>query len=274
MNLNLNKPIAFFDLESTGLNIAHDGIIEICVLKINPDQTEEKYVKRIKPLVPISEEASKITGITMDDLKDCPTFKEVAKELDEFLKDCDLGGFNSNKFDIPLLVEEFLRAGVNFDMSERKCVDVQVIYHKMEQRNLTAAYKYYCGKDLNDAHSAFADTSATYEVLKAQLDMYDGDIKNDIDFLSDFSSHTTNVDFAGRMIKDDKGDIIFNFGKHKGKKVEDVILRQEPTYYSWIMNNDFSLNTKQMLTKIKKEAEARRQEEQIKMLQQKFQNNK
>ncbi len=271
MNLNLKKPIAFFDLESTGLNIAHDGIIEICILKINPNQTEETLTARIKPTVPISKEASEITGITMEDLKDCPTFKEIAPKIAEFLGDSDLGGFNSNKFDIPLLAEEFLRAGVDFDMTERKCIDVQVIYHKKEQRTLSAAYKFYCDRDLNDAHSALADTRATYEVLKAQLDRYT-DLQNDVETLSEFSAHTCNVDFAGRMIKNEKGEVLFNFGKHKGKKVTDVIGRQEPTYYNWIMDSDFPLNTKQVLTKIKLEFEKQREEEKKQQLLNKFNN--
>ncbi len=271
MNLNLKKPIAFFDLESTGLNIAHDGIIEICILKINPDQSEETYTARIKPLVPISKEASDITGITMDDLKDCPTFKEAAPKIAAFLGDSDLGGFNSNKFDIPLLAEEFLRAGIDFDMTERKCIDVQVIYHKKEQRTLSAAYKFYCDRDLNDAHSALADTRATYEVPKAQLDKYT-DLQNDVETLSEFSAHTCNVDFAGRMIKNEKGEILFNFGKHKGKKVTDVIGRQEPTYYNWIMDSDFPLNTKQVLTKIKLELEKKREEDKKQQLLNKFNN--
>ncbi|MCQ2252562.1 MAG: 3'-5' exonuclease [Bacteroidales bacterium] len=251
MNLNLKRPIAFFDLESTGLNIAHDNIIEICILKINPDQTEETLTARVKPLVPISKEAQEITGITMEDLKDCPTFKELAPKLNKFLENCDLGGFNSNKFDIPLLAEEFLKAGVDFDMTKRKRIDVQVIYHKMEQRNLTAAYKFYCGKNLDDAHSALADTRATYEVLKSQLDMYKDDIENNVDFLSNFSSHTSNVDFAGRMIYNEQGKEVFNFGKHKGRTVEEVLGKVDPMYYDWMMKNDFALNTKQALTQIK-----------------------
>ncbi|MBR4264542.1 MAG: 3'-5' exonuclease [Bacteroidales bacterium] len=250
MNLKLNKPIAFFDLESTGLNVAHDCIIEISVIKINTDQSEETLTARIKPTCPISKEASEITGITEEDLKDCPTFKEFAPKLAKFLENCDLGGFNSNKFDVPLLVEEFLRAGVDFDMRKRKCIDVQVIYHKQEQRNLTAAYKFYCGKDLNNAHSAFGDTQATYEVLKAQLDKY-SDLQNDVEFLSKYSAQTNNVDFAGRMIYNENGEEVFNFGKYKGKKVEDVLSKIDFTYYDWIMKNDFALNTKECLTHIK-----------------------
>ena len=250
MNLNLKRPIAFFDLESSGLNVSSDYIIEICILKVNPDQSEETFTARIKPPIPICKEASEMTGIKDEDLKDCPTFKEIAPKLKEILKDCDLAGFASNKFDIPLLAEEFLRAGIDFDMNRHKRVDVLVIYHKMEQRNLSAAYKFYCGKELTDAHSALADTKATYEVLKAQLDMYP-ELENNVDFLSTYSSHTTNVDFAGRMIYNENGEEIFNFGKHKGKKVVDVLTKYDTQYYEWMMKGDFPLNTKQMLTQIK-----------------------
>ena len=250
MNLNLKRPVAFFDLETTGLNIAHDCIIEISVLKINPDQTEESFTSRIKPLVPISKEASEITGITMDDLKDCPTFKEIAPKLSRFLENCDLGGFNSNKFDIPLLVEEFLRAGIDFDMKKRKCVDVLVIYHKKEQRNLSAAYQFYCHKDLTDAHSALGDTTATYEVLKAQLDKYP-DLENNIEYLAKFSAQTNNVDLAGRIVYDESGKEVFNFGKYKGKTVEEVLEKLDRGYYDWIMKSDFAINTKEVLTSIK-----------------------
>ena len=250
MNLNLKKPIAFFDLETTGLNIVHDCIIELSVLKINPDQSEESYTARIKPLVPISKEATEITGITMEDLKDCPTFKEIAPTLNKFLENCDLAGFNSNKFDVPLLVEEFLRAGIDFDMRKRKCIDVLVIYHKLEQRNLSAAYKFYCNKDLTDAHSALGDTTATYEVLKAQLDKY-SELENNTEFLSKFSAQTNNADFAGRIIFDENGNEVFNFGKHKGKKVEEVLSKLDLGYYDWMMKSDFALNTKQVLTQIK-----------------------
>lgn len=281
MNLNLTKPIAFFDLESTGLDVSKDSIIEICILKVNPDQTEETLTSRIKPIDPLtkqvrpmSKEASEITGITDADLANCPTFKEIAEKLIKFLDNCDLGGFNSNKFDIPLLVEEFLRAGINFDMASRKCIDVQVIYHKMEQRNLTAAYKFYCNKDLKDAHSALGDTAATYEVLKSQLDMYAGTIENNVEFLSNYSAHNKIVDYAGRMIYNEKGEAIFNFGKHKGKTVIDVLTKLDRGYYDWIMKNDFTLDTKQKLTEIKLKFERPRpvvsEAEQLKMLQQKF----
>ena len=250
MNLNLKKPLAFFDLETTGLNVAHDRIIEICVLKINPDQTEETFVSRINPTIPISKEASEITGIKDEDLKDCPTFKDIAPKLSAFFKNCDLGGFNSNKFDVPLLVEEFLRVGIDFDMKNRKCVDVQVIYHKKEQRNLSAAYQFYCGKNLEDAHSALGDTSATYEVLKAQLDKYP-DLENNLDFLSKYSAQTRNVDFAGRIIYDESGKEVFNFGKYKGKSVAEVLEKLDKGYYDWMMKSDFAQNTKEVLTAIK-----------------------
>ena len=188
-------------------------------------------------------------GITDDDVKDAPTFKQVAKDLARIFEGCDVAGFNSNRFDIPLLEEEFLRAGVDFDFSKRRFIDVQTIFHKMEQRTLIAAYKFYCGKDLTDAHSAEADTRATYEVLKAQLDRYPN-LENDVAFLSEFSSHNKNVDLAGRIIYNDDKVEIFNFGKHKGKPVEEV-LKKEPSYYGWMMQGDFPLNTKKVLTRIK-----------------------
>ncbi len=249
MELNLTKPIAFFDLETTGINITYDQIIEICVLKINPNHSEETFYSRVKPSVPISKESKEITGITEEDLKDCPTFAEIAPKLSAFIDNCDLGGFNSNKFDIPLLVEEFLRANVDFDVKKRKMIDAQVIYHKMEQRTLSAAYKFYCNKDLTDAHSADADTRATYEVLKAQLDKYH-DLENNVEQLAKFSTQTNNADFAGRIVYNDKGEEVINFGKHKGTKVIDV-LKKEPGYYQWMMNNDFPLYTKKILTAIK-----------------------
>lgn len=250
MELNLKKPIVFFDLETTGINVASDRIVEICVLKINPDHTEETFTARVNPKIPMSKEAVEITGITDNDLKDCPTFAEIAPKLNKFIENCDLAGFNSNKFDIPMLAEELLRAGYDFDMKKRRAIDVQVIYHKLEQRNLAAAYKFYCGKDLTDAHSALGDTRATYEVLKAQLEKYQDQIENDVEKLSEFSVQSNNVDFAGRFIYDENGDEIVNFGKHKGMKVTEV-LRREPNYYTWIMNGDFPLYTKKVLTAIK-----------------------
>ena len=199
---------------------------------------------------PIPAESSAVHGIYDADVADCPTFKEVAKSIANDIEGCDLAGFNSNRFDIPVLAEEFLRAGVDIDMSKRKFVDVQVIFHKMEQRTLTAAYKFYCGRNLEDAHTAEADTRATYEVLMAQLDRYPEELQNDMSFLADYSSYNKNVDFAGRMVYDDNGVEVFNFGKYKGQSVSEV-LKKDPGYYSWILNSDFTLNTKAMLTKIR-----------------------
>lgn len=218
-------------------------------MKVFPNGKEESKTMRINPERPIPPESTAIHGITDDDVKDCPTFKAVAKTLAAQIEGCDLAGYNSNRFDIPLLAEEFLRADVNIDLNRRKFVDVQTIFHKMEQRTLSAAYKFYCNKTLENAHTAAADTMATYEVLQAQLDRYP-ELQNDIAFLSDFSSYNNNVDFAGRMIYNDKKEEVFNFGKFKGRLVEDV-LKNEPGYYAWMMNSDFPLNTKQKLTEIK-----------------------
>ena len=249
MQLNLANPLVFFDLETTGVNICKDRIVEISYLKISPNEKEEEKPRRINPEIPIPLEATAIHGITDEDVKDCPTFKEIAKSLASQIEGCDLAGFNSNRFDIPLLAEEFLRANVNIDLSKRKFIDVQTIFHKMEQRTLQAAYKFYCDKELDDAHSAEADTKATYEVLKAQLDRYP-DLKNDMKFLSEYSSFTNNVDFAGRMIYNDKGEEMINFGKYKGRLVTEV-LQLDPSYYAWIIGGDFPLNTKQKLTEIR-----------------------
>lgn len=250
MNLNLANPIVFFDLETTGVNIAKDRIVEISVLKIYPNGKEEQKTIRVNPEMHIPEEASKVHGIYDEDVKDCPSFKGIAKELARYIEGCDLGGYNSNRFDIPLLAEEFLRVEVDFDMSKRKFVDVQTIFHKMEQRTLSAAYHFYCGKSLEDAHTAAADTQATYEVLKAQLDRYEGTLKNNIDFLSKFSTQNKNVDFAGFIIYDEKGVEVFNFGKNKGVSVEKV-LKEQQGYYDWIMKSEFPLYTKKVLTEIK-----------------------
>ncbi len=249
MNLNLKKSIAFFDLETTGINVSKDRIVEISILKIRPDGEEEVKTMKINPTIPIPAITTKIHGISDKDVKDAPTFAEVAKDIVAFLENCDLAGYNSNKFDIPLLVEEFLRAEVDFEVKKRNFIDVQVIYHKKEQRTLTAAYKFYCGKSLENAHSAEADTYATYEVLKAQLDKYD-DLKNEIESLSKFSSHTKNADFAGRVIFNSKNEEVFNFGKHRGKLVEDVF-KKEPGFYTWMMNSDFPNYTKKVITAIK-----------------------
>ncbi|MBQ8867434.1 MAG: ribonuclease H-like domain-containing protein [Bacteroidaceae bacterium] len=250
MKLNLKNPLVFFDLETTGVNINADRIVEICYLKVYPNGNEESKTMRINPEMHIPEQSSAVHGIYDEDVADCPTFKEVAKQIARDIEGCDLAGFNSNRFDVPLLAEEFLRAGVDIDMSRRKFIDVQVIYHKLEQRTLSAAYKFYCDKNLEDAHTAEADTRATYEVLKAQLDRYPDALENDMAFLADYSSFTRNVDFAGRMVYNEENIPVFNFGKYKGKAVEEV-LRKDPGYYSWMLQGDFTLNTKQMLTRIK-----------------------
>ncbi len=249
MKLKLLQPIAFFDLETTGLNIATDRIVEISIVKILPNNDKETKTKLLNPTIPISEESTLIHGITNEDVKDKATFNDVAEELNDFIKDCDLGGYNSNRFDIPLLAEEFLRAGIDFDVANRNLVDVQNIFHKMEQRTLVAAYQFYCNKDLSNAHSALADTTATFEVLKAQLEKYT-ELKNDMAFLSDFSRQTRNVDLLGRIVYNKKDVEVFNFGKHKGKPVTEVFTK-EPSYYSWMMNGDFPLYTKKVLKDIK-----------------------
>jgi len=249
MNLKLSKPIAFFDLETTGINIATDRIVEISIAKILPGGDKEIKTKLINPTIPIPIESSAVHGITDADVADKPTFKEVAKELSNFIEECDLGGFNSNKFDVPLLAEEFLRADVDFDVSKRSLVDVQNIFHKMEQRTLSAAYHFYCNKSLENAHSAEADTLATYEILEAQIAKYE-ELKDDVKFLSEFSKRTNNVDLLGRIVYNEDGIEVFNFGKHKGVPVVEI-LDKEPGYYNWMMNGDFPLYTKKVLTAIR-----------------------
>lgn len=248
MQLKLKNPLVFFDLETTGTNVATDRIVEISYLKVMPDGEERSKTYRVNPEMHIPESVSAIHGIKDEDVADCPTFRQIGKLIAEELKGCDLAGYNSNRFDIPLLAEEFLRAEINIDLSKRKFVDVMVIYQKMEQRTLSAAYKFYCNKNLENAHSADADTRATYEVLKAQLDRYP-QLENDVDSLSKMV-HNQNADFAGRIVFNEKGEEIFNFGKYKGQRVIDV-LKKDPSYYSWIMNSEFTLNTKQVLTNIK-----------------------
>ncbi|MCX7549299.1 3'-5' exonuclease [Xanthomarina sp. F2636L] len=249
MQLNLTKPICFFDLETTGVNISNDRIVEIAIIKIYPDGKEERYTRLVNPTIPIPVEVTKIHGISDADVADKPTFKELAKEINNLIKDSDLGGFNSNRFDIPLLAEEMLRADIDFDMKNRLSVDVQTIFHKMEQRTLVAAYKFYCDKNLEDAHSAEADTFATYEVLKAQVAKYD-DLENNTKFLAEFSSRKKFADFAGFLVYNKEGEECFSFGKHKGKRVVDV-LETEPGYFGWLLNADFPLYTKKVLTSIK-----------------------
>ena len=249
MELALKNPLVFFDLETTGLNVASDRIVEISWLKIQPDGRESKQTQLVNPTIPIDPRAIAIHGITDEDVKDKPTFSELARSLANEFEGCDFAGYNSNKFDIPLLAEEFLRADVDFDLRKRKFIDVQVIFHKMEQRTLTAAYQFYCKKVLEDAHSAEADTLATYEILKAQLDHYEH-LQNDVDYLSVFSTQNRSVDLAGRIIYNDKDIEVFNFGKYKGEPVEEV-LKKDPGYFGWILKGDFPLYTKKVLTNIK-----------------------
>ncbi|WP_159022958.1 3'-5' exonuclease [Formosa sp. L2A11] len=249
MNLNLKKPICFFDLETTGINISKDRIVEIAILKVFPDGKEESKTWLVNPEMPIPAEVTEIHGISDADVADAPTFNVLAKDVYGMIKDSDLGGFNSNRFDIPLLAEEMLRADIDFDMKSTLAVDVQTIFHKMEQRTLVAAYKFYCGKDLENAHSAAADTLATYEVLKAQVEKYE-ELENDTKFLSEFSSRKQFADFAGFIAFNKEGEECFAFGKHKNKRVLDV-LKDEPGYFGWILNADFPLYTKKVLTAIK-----------------------
>lgn len=253
MELKLQKPIVFFDLETTGVNAIHDRIVEISYIKVFPDGNEESKTLRINPERHIPEQSSAIHGIYDEDVKDCPTFKQVARDIAAIFVNSDIAGFNSNYFDVPMLVEEMLRAGIDFDITKCRLIDVQNIYHKLEQRTLSAAYKFYCGKNLEDAHSAQADTRATYEVLKAQLDKYPDKLNNDVQFLSSFSKMNDNVDFAGRIIYNDKHIPVFNFGKYKGQSIEDVLAR-DPGYYGWMMQGDFPQNTKQVLTKLRLKA--------------------
>lgn len=262
MELKLTKPLAFIDLETTGINIVTDRIVEICIHKVMPDETQQTYTQRINPTIHIPAEVTAIHGITDEDVKDCPTFKDLSVKINQILSQCDIAGYNSNKFDVPFLIEEFLRAGIDFDLKGRRFVDIQNIFHKMEQRTLKAAYKFYCNKDLENAHSAEADTLATFEVLKAQLERYsdtafiDKDktvsvpIINDVQALHDFSFHAHFADFVGHIVFNAKGVETFNFGKHKGKPVEDVF-KIEPSYYDWMIKADFPLYTKKLITAIK-----------------------
>ena len=247
MNIQLTRPIAFLDLETTGVNLGKDRILEIGIIRIKPDGTQKRLRKLINPEMLILEESTAIHGITNEMVKDAPTFKQAAGEIKQFLDNCDLGGYNSNKFDIPMLAEEFLRAGVDFQFEKRKLVDAQRIYHLMEPRNLTAALKFYCGKDLENAHSAEADAVATWEVFDAQIAKYPG-LGNTVESILKTIGEEDVVDFAKRMIRVNNV-IVFNFGKHKGKSVEEV-LKVERSYYDWMMNGDFPQHTKQKLTEI------------------------
>ena len=248
MNIKLANDLAIFDLEATGLNVIHDRIVEIAVLKVSPEGGKSEFKARVNPEVKIPQEVIEIHGITDADVKDEKTFKELLPELLEFLGDADFAGYNSNKFDLPLLAEEILRAGADIDLSNRKHIDVQNIFHKMEQRTLVAAYKFYCDEELKNAHSAMADATATWEVLDAQVSKYG--LQADVNYLADFSKHgdLTRVDFAGRLALNKEGITVYNFGKHKGKSVEQI-LNDEPGYYGWMLNADFPLFTKQCLKK-------------------------
>jgi len=250
MRLNLNKPICFFDLETTGTNPGKDRIVEIAVLKLDANNQKKEMVWRVNPECPIPEEASSVHGITDEMVKDQPTFKHYSKEIYNFIEGCDLGGYNIDKFDLPLLVEEFIRSDIDVSsFAKVKTVDVQTIFFKKEPRDLSSALKFYCNKDHGNAHTALDDTIATYEVLLSQLDKYD-DLEPRVDFLSTLTKRNKNIDFAGRIIEDDNGDAIFNFGKHKGKKVKEV-LTKEKGYYSWMMNSDFPEYTKKIITQVK-----------------------
>ena len=267
MELNLSKPLIFFDLETTGVQVGHDHIVEICLLKAMPGGQTDTRVERIRPVdangqtVHIPEQTTAVHGITDADVADKPSFPELAQDLLEYIGDADLAGYNSNKFDVPLLVEEFLRAGIDFDLSCRHCVDVQNIFHQMEQRTLVAAYRFYCGKELENAHSAAADTEATFEVLKAQLDRYQGvdykdrsgrvsqPVVNDVAALSRFTANSQWADLVGHIGYDKEHREVFNFGKHKGESVE-AVFEKEPSYYDWMMKSDFPLSTKRLITTI------------------------
>lgn len=266
--LNLKKPIVFFDLETTGINIAKDRIVEISILKILPNGNKESKTWLVNPEIEIPKEASDIHGITNEKVVTEPTFKELAPQVSEMIKDCDLAGFNSNRFDIPLLAEEMLRAEVDFDMNNRVAIDVQVIFHKKEQRTLTAGYKFYCDKDLTDAHSAEADTKATYEILLAQLEKYE-DLENDVEKLSEFSSHKKRADFAGFIMFNEDGEEYFTFGKYKNQLVKNV-LEIDKGYANWIINAEFPLYTKKVLKEIVEKNKPQKKENTLEDLKLKF----
>ena len=272
MKLNLTRPIVFFDLETTGVNIVTDKIVEISILKVFPNGNKESKTWLVNPEIEIPQESINVHGITNEKVVSEPTFKELASEVNEMILDADLAGFNSNRFDIPLLAEELMRVGIEFDMKNRKAIDVQVIFHKKEQRTLSAGYQFYCGKELEGAHGAEADTNATYEILLAQLDKYN-DIENSVDALSNFSTHGTRADFAGFILMNDEHQEVFSFGKYKGRIVEEV-LKENPGYNSWIQNADFPLYTKKVLREIKERMSVSKTKmsdaQKLEALQQKF----
>jgi len=262
MHVKLHKPLIFIDLEATGLSIGADRIVEISLLKLNVDNSTEILTRKVNPEMPIPDVVSKIHGIYEKDIKEAKTFKDLAPELLKFIGNSDFAGFNSNKYDIPMLAEEFLRVGADFDLEGRKLVDVQNIFHFMEPRNLSAAYKFYCNKNLENAHSAESDVVATFEIFKSQLERYEGvslkdaqgnaynPVVNDIPALTELSARTKNVDLAGRIVYNEKNEEVFSFGKHKDKPVVEVFSK-EPSYYTWMMNGDFPLYTKKVITKIR-----------------------
>ncbi|CAL2084517.1 3'-5' exonuclease [Tenacibaculum dicentrarchi] len=272
MELNLTKPIIFFDLETTGINIAKDRVVEIAILKVYPNGNKESKTWLVNPEMPIPLASSEIHGITDEKVAKEPTFKELSVSINQMIEGCDLAGFNSNRFDIPVLAEELMRAGIDFDMTDRKAVDVQVIFHKKEQRTLSAGYQFYCGKELVGAHGAEADTNATYEILLAQLDKYE-DIQNTVDALSEYSTHGKRADFAGFILINEENQEIFSFGKYKGRTVEEVF-KENPGYNSWIQNADFPLYTKKVLREIKARMVVPKKQlsdtEKLQALQQKF----
>lgn len=248
--LRLERPLCFFDLETTGIQVVHDRIVELCIVKVMPDNERRSKVWRVNPGRPIPAGASAVHGITDEMVANCPSFAEIAAEVADYLVGCDLAGYNSNKFDIPLLAEEMLRAQVDFDFQNCFAVDVQNIFHRLEERTLSAAYKFYCGKPLENAHTAEADVLATLEVLEAQLDRYPDQLENDVPFLAAFSNRQKVVDFAGFLAYDADGQEIFTFGKYKGRRVREILLTDNG-YYSWVLNADFPLYTKKALTSIR-----------------------
>ena len=272
MELNLTKPIVFFDLETTGINIATDKIVEIAILKVFPNGNKESKTWLVNPEMEIPQGSIDVHGITNEKVAEEPTFKELAVQVNEMIADSDLAGFNSNRFDIPLLAEELMRAGIDFDMKNRKAIDVQVIFHKKEQRTLSAGYQFYCGRELEGAHGAEADTNATYEILLAQLDKYE-DIENSVEALSEYSTHGERADFAGFILMNDEKQEIFSFGKYKGRTVEEVF-KENPGYNNWMQNADFPLYTKKVLNEIKARMTAPKKKmsdkEKLQALQQKF----
>jgi len=268
MNIQLTQPICFFDLETTGMNTAKDRIVEISIIKVFPDGTETVFTRRVNPEMPIPPVTSAIHGIYDEDVKDAPTFKDISQEVYELVHDADLAGFNSNRFDVPLLAEELLRVGIDFDLKTNHLIDIQNIFHKMEPRNLVAAYKFYCNGDLTNAHSAEADTRATYEVFKAQMQRYD-DLPKEIPALSKFASYFNAADFMGRVVYNSKNEEVINFGKYKGKKVADVLLKDKG-YYSWIMGADFPRYTKKIFKNVHDRIQLQLEQQKLEELKNKF----